>query len=308
LVAATHADDIKEFLTKLKAEFKITEKPASFFLGIQLDKQEDGSIKISQQAYAKKILERFGMGDCNPVKTPIVKPGGEAEEDGEESHNFPYREAVGALMYLMTGTRPDIAYAVGVVSRTLENPTYSDWLKVKRIFRYLKGTCEYGIVYRPDYKPRVLECYSDADHGGDSTTGRSTSGVVCIYAGGAISWLSQRQQSVAISTTEAEVMAASEATREAVWLKRLLGEIVALHGVPILQVDNEAEVRLAQNPENHRRTKHIAIRHFFIREKVMEGEINVQRVSTEEQLADIFTKPLHKPRLLSMCVGLGLTV
>jgi hypothetical protein len=246
------------------------------------------------------------MQDCNAVKTPIVKEEVSTTDSETEVTKFPYRAAVGALMYLMTGTRPDISYAVGVVSRTLENPTRNDVSKVKRILRYLKGTSDTGIVYQPNAKPGVLECYSDADHGGDTETGRSTSGVACIYAGGAISWLSQRQTTVAISTTEAEIVAASEAAREAVWLKRLLSEITYLKGIPVLYIDNEAAIKLAQNPEYHRRTKHIRLRHFFIREKVAENEVAVQRVPTEEQVADIFTKPLHKPKLQILCSNLGL--
>ena len=177
---------------------------------------------------------------------------------------------------------------------------------MKRIFRYLKGTIDKGIVYRPSYNSGVLECYADADHGGDNMTGRSTSGVVCIYSGGAISWSSQRQQSVAISTTEAEIVAASECAKKVVWLKRLLGECTTLKDMPILRVDNQAAVRLAQNPEYHRRTKHIRLRHFFVREKVTEGELGIQHVSTEEQVADIMTKPLHFPTFKKFCKLLGL--
>ena len=209
-------------------------------------------------------------------------------------------------MYLMTGTRPDIAFAVSVASRSLENPVQSDVVRVKRILRYLKGTTDTGIVYRPRQNRNTLVCYSDADHGGDKTTGRSTTGIVCIYAEGAISWLSQRQTSVAISTTEAEVVAASEATREVVWLKRLLNEIVGLADIPAIRIDNEAAVRLAQNPEYHRRTKHIQTRHFFVREKVTEGEVGVESMTTELQVADALTKALLELRLKELMIRMGL--
>ena len=209
-------------------------------------------------------------------------------------------------MYLMTGTRPDIAFAVSVVSRNLENPDHSDVVKVKRILRYLKGTIDTGIVYRPQQNQNTLLCYSDADHGGDKTTGRSTTGVVCTYAEGAISWFSKRQTSVAISTTEAEVVAASEATREVVWLKRLLNDIARFDDIPVIRIDNEAAIRLAQNPEYHRRTKHIQIRHFFVREKVAEGEVGVQSVTTEHQVADALTKALLGPRLKQLMIQMGL--
>lgn len=313
LVATTEPAEIQKVIEDLKKEFKITVKSASYYLGIELDCHADGAISVRQTAYTKKILARFGMDNCNSLSTPIVKENLEAGKvsdteqqytESEDSHK--YRQAVGALMYLMVATRPDIAYAVGVVSRTLEHPSKSDWARVKRIFRYLKGTENFGITYKPNFKKGTLECYSDADHGGDESTGRSTTGVVCLYAGGAISWLSQRQTSVAISTTEAEVVAASEASREVVWLKRLLSEVVELK-TPTLQVDNEAAIRLSQNPEYHRRTKHIRTRHFFVREMVTEGEININKVDTKYQLADILTKPLFKPRHLLLSQEIGLT-
>lgn len=150
-----------------------------------------------------------------------------------------------------------------------------------------------------------LECYSDADHGGDLSTGRSTSGVLCLYAGGAISWLSQRQPSVAVSTTEAEIVAASEAAKEIIWLNRLIGSLTETNK-PKLHVDNEAAVRLAENPEFHRRTKHIRIRHFFVRELVTSGEMQITRISTELQLADIFTKALARPRMSFLVSKLGM--
>jgi len=250
------------------------------------------------------------MGECRSTPTPAVKESGKAVLPDEESNllheSFSYRSAVGALLYLATGTRPDIAHAVGLVSRNLEKPSHEDFIKVKRIFRYLQGTTDHGLVYRPGYKPGVIENYSDADHGGDFQTGRSTTGVVCLHAGAAISWLSQRQSSVAISTTEAEIVAASEAAREVVWLRRLMETMIPMNHVPELYVDNEAAVKLAHNPEFHRRTKHIRIRHFYVRERVSDGELEVKRVPTEFQLADMMTKPLHKPRLNALCDRIGL--
>lgn len=309
IVASTDKSELEKFQRELEAEFRITAKPATYFLGIEIHQQSDGSIKISQGAYTRKLLDQFGMSNCRPCPTPIIKSEKEIEpgESQSEQLKFPYRSAVGALMYLMTGTRPDIAYAVSVVSRKLENPSKSDVVQVKRIFRYLRGTLDDGITYKPDENKNSLICYSDADHGGDKATGRSTSGVVCIYSGGAISWQSQRQATVAISTTEAEVVAASEAAREVVWLKRLLSDITNFSEIPEIYVDNEAAIRLAQNPELHRRTKHIEIRHFFIREKVTNGEIVVSKISSEFQVADALTKALPRPKLLTLMqtVGLG---
>ena len=246
------------------------------------------------------------MQNCKPVSTPIVKEAIESGKDEEDDPKFLYREAVGALMYLMTGSRPDLAYAVGVCSRSLDNPSTQDYMRVKRIFRYIKGTMDLGIVYKHNYKVGYLKGFSDADHGGDVSTGRSTSGVLCMYSGGAVSWSSQRQSSVAISTTEAEIVAASECAKELVWLKTLFEGIVQLKDLPVLMVDNEAAIKLAQNPEFHKRTKHIRIRHFFVRELVLEGEIVIEKVDSSKQIADLMTKALFKPRLIDLRSLMGL--
>ena len=139
-------------------------------------------------------------------------------------------------------------------------------------------------------------------------TGRSTSGVLVKFAGGAISWMSQRQTIVATSTTEAELIAALEASKEVIWLKRLYAKTIGFNQVPVLYVDNSAEVRLAQNPEFHKRTKHITLKHFFVREKVNEGQLEVQQISTQQQLADLMTKPMQQTRLKMLCNQIGLTI
>jgi hypothetical protein len=189
-VAATSNEEARAFIDELTTEFKITAKEASFFLGLEIKRRSDGSIKISQEGYTRKLLERFGMSDCRPVSTPMVAELGNADLQHEnpnqklENHNeqFSYRSAVGGLLYLSTGSRPDIAYATGVVSRILENPRPEDYVRLKRIFRNLQGTKEQGIVYQSNHNKGSI----DADHGGDKSTGRSTSGVLCLYAGEAV--------------------------------------------------------------------------------------------------------------------------
>lgn len=309
LVAATNEEDLEEFLEEIKKDFKITIKEAKYFLGLEIEKNENGDIKISQKAYTKKILERFNFSEAKSVSTPILKDSETLKSGKDESNkiNFPYREAIGACMYLMVGTRPDLAYSIGILSRNLENPTNEDLIKLKRVFRYLRGTNDLGIVYHST-KKGGLECYSDADFGGCSKTGRSTSGMVILNAGGAITWQSQRQSMVAVSTTEAEIVAANEATKEIIWLSKLFEEILKIKKTPILQVDNSAAVKLAENPEFHRRTKHIGIKHFFIREKINEGKLRIQQVSSEDQVADIMTKPLMKNRLEMLIFRMGMSL
>lgn len=308
LIASASPEETDKFIKEMTQRFKITTKSGSYFLGIEIDQRTDGSIKIDQKGYAKRLLERFGMQDCKAAVTPIVKDTMPSPEDESYKH-FPYRQAVGALSYLMVGTRPDIAFPVGVVSRKLDKPTAEDVAKVKRILRYIKGTMNYGIIYKPSTAHHNLQCYSDADHGGDSSTGRSTSGMLCLNANGAIAWQSKRQSSVAISSTEAEIVAASEAAREIIWLTRIL-KFMQNDGkrkIPTLYIDSESALRLAHDPpyETHQRTKHIKLRHFFVRQCVLEMDLTVEKIDSKDQLADFLTKPLFKPQLQKLCKMAG---
>uniref|UniRef100_A0A5S6QR79 Reverse transcriptase Ty1/copia-type domain-containing protein n=1 Tax=Trichuris muris TaxID=70415 RepID=A0A5S6QR79_TRIMR len=187
----------------------------------------------------------------------------------------------------------------------MDKPCAKSWLSVKRILRYLKGTAAYGLLYRGDDK-KALECFSDADFAGDIATRRSQTGVISLYAGTAISWFSQKQKGVALSTTEAEYVAASEAAKELIWLKNLYNELAVVQPKPTLFVDNMGAVKLSKNPEFHKRTKHIAVRFHFVREKWKEGEFDVQHIGGEHQKADILTKALAKPRFEALRCQLGL--
>ncbi|UYV77084.1 hypothetical protein LAZ67_14003178 [Cordylochernes scorpioides] len=304
IIAGTNEQEIKEFLDELMFSFKITSEPLNYFLGIEIEQQPDGSIFINQKAYIKRILEKFDMSQANKVGTPTdnsTVPG-----EAEILENVPFREAIGSLMHLSCLTRPDITFALNKVSQKLAAPTKYDWEAVKRIFKYLVGTTEYGIMYQKGHKVGVLESFSDADFAGDPETRRSTSGVVCKLAGGAISWLSQKQRSVSLSTTEAELVAASNTAKEVIWLNRLFSEISPLKEQPIIKVDKASIIKLIKNPEFHKRTKHIEVRHYFVREKYQEGIFNVEHISGKDQVADIMTKGLPKPRFQMLRYLLGM--
>ena len=306
LVAATPELKMR-FLRELKEDFQVTHENADYFLSLQIKRMEDGDLFINQESYANKVLAKFNMIEGNAVSTPIEA----CQVSGEDlstkvDDTVPYREAVGSLMYLAVATRPDISFAVGYVSQFLDKAEQKHWLIVKRILRYIRGTASFGICFRHNSKSGILEAYCDVDYASDTSTRRSLSGGAFKYSDGAIVWISRRQKSVSLSTTEAEYMAASEAAKEVVWLHRLFSEIAPLSETPTLQIDNASAIKLAKNPEFHQRTKHIDVRCHFVRELYLKGALEIKHVAGDHQIADILTKALPKRRFQYLREELGM--
>lgn len=293
LVAATHQDDIDNLFKYLKDEFKIKTGTLDYYLGMEVCQVNDNTIFLNQFGYTTKILERFNMHECKMVSTPIEETTIKGNfVNAKEVVGVPYREAIGSLMYLSVVTRPDITFAVSVLSQYLEKPLQVHWNAVKRIFRYLKGTLKHGILIKGGESE--LHGFSDADFAGDINTRRSTTGYVFMFGSDVLAWCSRKQKSVSLSTTEAEYVAASMATTDLVWHLRLLNELLAPVKLktPTLFVDNQSALKLIRNPQFHKRTKHIDVKYHYIREKYEEGMMNIEYVKSEDQLADIFTKAL----------------
>ena len=298
----------KEIKEKLAKDLQITDLgPLSYFLGMHVQQHNEG-LTLSQHKYTKEILEAFRMSDCKPVATPmdvgchLLK----RKEDEPKCEQDVYRKAVGSLQYLCN-TRPDICQAVGVVSRFCGDPSEDHWGAVKRILRYVKGTIDFGIQFKHGNNLRLLG-YADADWAGDLQDRKSTSGYVFFLNGAPVSYCSKKQLSVALSTAEAEYMAASLAAQETMWLRCLLQEMgVEQEGATTLLQDNQGAIAIAKNPELHSRTKHIDIRYHFIRECVESKVIKEEYCATQDMVADILTKPLGGQvfsRLRSkLCVG-----
>jgi hypothetical protein len=177
---------------------------------------------------------------------------------------------------------------------------------LKCLLRYVSGTTNCGIVYKPNDRETV-DIYTDADYAGCRRTGKSTTGMVTMFSGGAINWASQLQPVVATSTTVAEIVAASEGAREAEWIWQLLDSLTKMTGKPTIWVDNEAAVKLAHNPEHHKRTKHLAVKYFYIRDLVTNGFVSVSSVRTGDQLADGLTKALGSVQVEQMRRRFGMT-
>jgi len=265
-------------------------------LGIEVDQQGD-CITIKQSSYAKKVLSQFGMADCNPTKIPI-NPGVKLHDDkgGVTIDATEYRRVIGCLRYLLH-TRPDLAFSVGIASRFMERHTVMHSKAVKQILRYLKGTIHYGVVYKEE-KEEKLVGYSDSDLAGDLDHRRSTGGMAFYLNDSLITWCSHKEKTVALSSCEAEFMAATAAPMQAMWLRNLLSELTKTKPkIVTLFVDNNSAIQLMKNPVFHGRSKHIDIKYHYIRECVERGEIVVKRVSTLEQKADSLTKALPVVKL-----------
>lgn len=222
-----------------------------------------------------------------------------------QSVNVPYRQAVG-LMYIALWSRPDILYAVNIASQHIENVTKEAWNIVKRILKYLKGTIRLEIIFEVNNNWQSVNAYSDADFANDLNSRKSTTGYVIKLGNYPVIWKSKKQAVVSLSTTESEFLAACETVKEIIWLRRLICEIVESKcEKPVLHVDNQSAIRLIKNPEFHQRTKHIDVKYCFIRENYNQGCFELKYVKSEEQLADILTKPLSKMKFASLRNNIG---
>lgn len=288
---------IQELIQALGRNFDIKDLgPLHYFLGLQVTSLFDG-LHISQLKYAHDILLKHDMLHSKAVSTPMSAKMILTSADGDILPNATvFREIVGSLQYL-TITRPDIAYAVNSISQYMSQPRTSHLLAAKRILRYIKGTLDHGLFFRPQYQPAGLSAYSDADWAGCPDTRRSTSGYLCYIGTNLVSWCSKNQPTIARSSAESEYRALSHASAETTWLAFLLYELGAhLHFPILLYCDNLSATYMASNPVFHARTKHIELDYHFVREKVVVGSHRVCYIPSVDQPADLLTKPLYKHR------------
>ncbi|CAH9140808.1 unnamed protein product [Cuscuta epithymum] len=267
-----------------------------FFLGIQTVRTPTG-IFLSQQKYISDLLRRFHLHTVTPVRTPLPTrttlslTDGELLADGTE-----YRSMVGALQYLII-TRPDITYAVHLVSQFMHAPRTTHLLAVKRIYRYLQGTLTEGLWLRKGGDPSLVIAYSDADWAGCPDSCRSTTGYAIFLGDNLISWRSKKQPTVSKSSTEAEYRAVAYTVQDTLFIRSLLADMGFFISQPVrLYCDNVSASYLTVNPIQHDRSKHIKIDYHFVRERVAHGDLVVKYIPTQFQLADIFTKNLSSQR------------
>ncbi|KAJ4722910.1 Retrovirus-related Pol polyprotein from transposon TNT 1-94 [Melia azedarach] len=283
---------------------KIKDEDILIVCFIEVRQEEDG-IFISQQRYTKEILKKFKMENCKPISTPIkcgVKLS--KHEEGEKVDSTFFKSLVGCLRYL-TCTRPDILYATGLVSRYMETPTTTHLKAVKRILRYLKGTTNFGLFYSCSDNFELVG-YSDSDWAGDTDDRKSTTGFVFFMGGTAFTWMSKKQPIVTLSTCEAEYVAATSCVCHAIWLRNLLKELRWSQEKPTkIYVDNKSAMALAKNPVFHDRSKHIDTRYHYIRECITRNDVHMEYVKSQDQIADIFTKPLKQEDFIRLRNSLG---
>lgn len=307
VVASEDESELESVYHEFSKHFETTELgQLKYFLGLEVERDKNGVYSVSLQGYIQQTAERFGLGDSKPVRTPMDEQYAHGDsEEGLLPNNIDYRSLVGALLYIAVNARPDIAAAVSVLGRKVNHPSQADWVAAKRVVRYLRGTAERRI----EFSGTSLELigFVDADWAGDHATRKSNSGYVFLMCGAAISWKSQQQTLVALSSMESEYIALCEATREAIWLRQLLLDL----GVPqlnptVLFEDNQSCIAFVRSQRISKRTKHISVREMFVKDSCDKGIVQLQYMCTEEMIADVLTKPIGPTKMIKFSTAMGL--
>lgn len=280
----------------------------SYYLGIEVS-QTPSEITMSQVGYTKKILEKTKMSDCNSCQMPMewrTKLSKLREEPPVEATY--YHSIVRSLRYLVN-TRPDISYSVGTMSQFMEKPTTQHLATMKQILRYIRGTLDMGCIYTKREKTTKLVGYSDSDLAGDLDDWKSTTSVAYFYGGNLITYISWKQRMVAFSSCEAEYVAAAITACLGTWLSRLLADLrKEKEGAVILRIGNKSTISLCKNLVYHDRSKHIDTCYHYIRENMENGRIIVEHVTSQEQQADILTKPLGRVKFKEIRSKIGVQI
>jgi len=317
LIISSSLPRLVHLKSKLSQLFEMTDMgEAHYILGLKITRdRSERQLSLSQQEYVRRVVERYGMTNCNPASTPLTAGTVLSKDDCPPTlptapvtiNGHTYASVVGAIMYAMLGTRPDLAYSVGCLSRFNSNPGATHVAALKHVLRYLAGTTDYQLVYGTpstsvahhsdsnQAAPFEVFGYCDSDYAACVDERLSVAGWVFMAAGGATSWQSQKQKSVALSTVEAEYMAACAASKEAVWQRAILAQAgVSTGHAMLILTDNQGAMALAKNPDHHQRSKHIDVRYHYVRQQVAKRTIRLDYIATADQAADQLTKPLSK--------------
>ena len=315
LVVSQTEEEVQELVSKLETFYKLRRSTnVELFLGtrIQWHKSQTAEkqyLSLSQAVYIQSVLRRFGMAECKPAITPMIEnfySGYEGCEDKSTVNTQLYQQMIGSLLYLALRTRPDILVPVLILARFQQKPSEYCHRGAKRIMRYLKGTVNLGIFYKPG--TMELHGFVDADYAADMTDRKSMSGYITKLGSSLIGWGARKQASVALSTCEAEYFALSVAAQEIIWMRKVLMEIgfPPLKATP-LRSDNQSGISWAVGEKlPSRRAKHIDVRVHYIRDVTRKKEILVQYIPTDENDADLLTKPLPRFKFKKVVERLGL--
>jgi hypothetical protein len=305
IFGSTRKEMCLEFEKLMKDKFQMSSMgELTFFLGLQVKQSSEG-IFISQDKYVAEILRKFQFADSKIASTPmdsekhLLK-----DEDGENVDVHSYRSMIGSLMYL-TSSRPDIMFPVCVCARFQVTPKVSHLTAVKRIFRYLKGQPRLGIWYSRE-SPFDLVAYSDSDYAGASLDRKSTTGGCQFLGCRLVSWQCKKQTSVANSTTEAEYIAAASCSSQVLWLQNQLLDYGYNFLNTVIYIDNSSTICIIKNPVQHSKTKHIEIRHHFIRDCNEKRLIQVLKIASEHNFADLLTKAFDVSRFQYLIASIGM--
>ena len=286
------------FHRDVHAKFPLEDRgPLSWMLGMQIVQRQDFSITISMSKFISQLLEKFGLQNAKGEKLPM-DPGAKLKPNQEDNqmwqNNIPYKSLVGSLLFVMVTGRPDIAYSVGQVCRYMSSYNHSHWNAAKRILRYLKDTADELMIFKAGKQDDDgIIVFSDSSFADCSQDRKSTAGYIAYLGSCPIAWRSKKLSDMATSTATAEYMILCEAAKVATWMRNFLHELgLSSGGVPSLMEDNQAAIRLASQMSTSERTKHIDLRHHYLRSQVDSQELRVIYCPTTIQVADIFTKPI----------------
>ncbi|KAJ9535774.1 hypothetical protein OSB04_un001074 [Centaurea solstitialis] len=310
VVTGDDPDEQTALQNYLSREFEMKDLgPLKYFLGIEVSRSKAG-ILLSQRKYTLDLLQETGMSGCRPADTPML----EGLKLKNEENQVPvdkkrrYQRLVGRLMYL-AHTRPDIAHTLSVISQFMHNPGEQHMNAVMHLLRYLKSAPGKGVLFKKGSNCESVEVYTDADWAGSKVDGRSTSGYFSFVGGNLVTWRSKKQHVVSRSSAEAEFRSMALGICEALWLKRLLQDLGRPIQKPIqLFCDNKSARDIAHNPVHHDRTKHVEVDRFFIKEKLENKTLEVRKIQSEDQPADILTKAVSKKVFSKLLSKLGILV
>lgn len=278
IVAAKEEREIRQIERQISSIFDMRNiGDIKFYLGIQITRADDGIFSINQEKYINKVVHDSGMEDSKISNIPISF--GYEKLQGEDNDILPtnemYQKWIGSLLYIALNTRPDIAVGVNLLSQKVSKPTNNDWTELKRVIKYLKGTAKYKLAMAIHTSDHELSGYADANWAESTINRRSNSGYLFKLNGGVISWSSRKQKCVALSSTEAELIALTEASKEGIWIRRLLNEIDRIVCDPMtIYEDNQSCLKLIENNNASNRSKHIDTKYFFIKDLIKQNIIS----------------------------------